>query len=388
MSPTSSTPASPALQTLRGGSTKNSKNKQVSFGSNDGKPLQCEYFFIGDEQICESSEVPEFVDCSLPSKQHAQLPQSDHVHVSLLPKPMNVLSHCVQEGLQDMIMSALRDRAAQILKEPGQPQERKKVLDKPQMAEARWKRLILAVMLIFKNMRNELVMDYLTQRQEIDLPDFEDDRKKRVKSQSADPTQWKVRMGIGKPLSRSVAQKSWQRDPDSCPHPEDQLWHRAGRGHFWYTCLGCGSRWERLQLPEDPAASSSSSTQIVKTPPRKSTQGYPKKLPAPRYRPDLGNYRINVKTQEEKGSPAMLTQGPIPPLPRRSMEEMTGLVPTRRSKSPTRSGQAQDPEQFLLMDPQEWEDAMMDYQEALDQQLESIHGPDFTERDRENFMDT
>eukprot|EP00913_Durusdinium_trenchii_P021790 g20473.t1 len=194
--------------------------------------------------------------------------------------------------------------------------ERKKVLDKPQMAEARWKRLVLAVMLIFKNMRNELVMEYLTQRQEIDLPDFEDDRKKHVKSQSADPTQWKVRMGIGKPLSRSVAQKSWQRDPDSCPHPEDQLRHRAGRGHFWYTCLGCGSRWERLQLPEDPAASSSSSTQIVKTPPRKSTQGYPKKLPAPRYRPDLGNYHINVKTQEEKGSPAMLTQGPIPPLPR------------------------------------------------------------------------
>ena len=70
------------------------------------------------------------------------------------------------------------------------------------------------------------------------------------------------------------------------------------------------------------------------------------------------------------------------------MEEMTGLVPTRRSKSPARSGQAQDPEQFLLMDPQEWEDAMMDYQEVLDQQLESIHGPDFTEHDRENFMDT
>ena len=133
-------------------------------------------------------------------------------------------------------------RAAQILKEPDQPQERKKILDKPQMAEARWKRLVLAVMLIFKNMRNELVMEYLTQRQEIDLPDFEDDRKKHVKSQSLDPTQWKVRMGIGKPLSRSVAQKSWQRDPDSCPHPEDQLRHRAGRGHFWYTCLGCGSR--------------------------------------------------------------------------------------------------------------------------------------------------
>ena len=184
--------------------------------------------------------MPEFVDCSLPSKQLAQLPQSDHVHVSLLPKPMNVFkSLCARRAPRHV---SFEGRAAQILKEPDQPQERKKILDKPQMAEARWKRLVLAVMLIFKNMRNELVMEYLTQRQEIDLPDFEDDRKKHVKSQSVDPTQWKVRMGIGKPLSRSVAQKSWQRDPDSCPHPEDQLRHRAGRGHFWYTCLGCGSR--------------------------------------------------------------------------------------------------------------------------------------------------
>ena len=36
MSSTSSTPASPALQALHGGSPKNSKNKQVSFGSDDG----------------------------------------------------------------------------------------------------------------------------------------------------------------------------------------------------------------------------------------------------------------------------------------------------------------------------------------------------------------
>ena len=255
------------------------------------------------------------------------------------------------------------------------------------MAETRWKRLVLAIFVLFKSMRTELTMEYLTRRQDIYELETEEDRKKHVKTKSADPTQWTLKMQIGKPLSRSVAQKTWAKDPDDCKHPEDQLRHRAGRGHFWYSCLGCGSRWERLSQPAE-ATSSSSSTQIVQPIEKKNNpQGYPKKLPAPRYRADLGDFHINVQLKEKETVP-QLTQGPIPPtVTRRGMEEMEGLVPVRRAKSPTARTGTPQPEMFMMMSKEEWEDAMMDYQEVVEEELQMVHGEHYTEHDREEFLD-
>ncbi|CAK9024323.1 Uncharacterized protein SCF082_LOCUS16580 [Durusdinium trenchii] len=288
----------------------------------------------------------------------------------------------------ELDMSALRNRAAQILKEPEpQPEKKKTPQDRTMMAETRWKRLVLAIFVLFKSMRTELTMEYLTRRQDIYELETEEDRKKHVKTKSADPAQWTLRMQIGKPLSRSVAQKTWAKDPDDCKHPEDQLRHRAGRGHFWYTCLGCGSRWERLSQPAE-ATSSSSSTQIVQPIEKKNNpQGYPKKLPAPRYRADLGDFHINVQLKEKETVP-QLTQGPIPPtVTRRGMEEMEGLVPVRRAKSPTARTGTPQPEMFMMMSKEEWEDAMMDYQEVVEEELQMVHGEHYTEHDREEFLD-
>ena len=59
----------------------------------------------------------------------------------------------------------------------------------------------------------------------------------------------KVRQNIGIPLTRSKAQQNWNREVDQCPHEAEYLRHRAGRRHFWFTCLQCGGRWERTELP-------------------------------------------------------------------------------------------------------------------------------------------
>ena len=109
-----------------------------------------------------------------------------------------------------------------------------------------------------------------------------------------------VRQGVGKPLTRSKTQKNWVHEPDVCPHVQEYLRHRAGRGHFSWTCLlRCGSRWERHQLEETTVGSSSSSHMVVEKPLKGS---YPEYLPPPRYRSDM-NKLVKVTAKEDDKIP-------------------------------------------------------------------------------------
>ena len=119
-----------------------------------------------------------------------------------------------------------------------------------------------------------------------------------------------IRRGIGQPLSRSVACKTWHAEPAVCAHSDDKLRQRAGRGHFWWTCLDCGSRWERLEAQQDrqinaPSSSShadeaaGSTVTVVNT---SSKVAYPKILPAPRYRPDLSDLKLKEEKSPEKST--------------------------------------------------------------------------------------
>ena len=74
-------------------------------------------------------------------------------------------------------------------------------------------------------------------------------------------------MAKGKALSRSTASK-FTLDPEVCPHAEEDLSNpRGGRGELkWFTCLKCGSRWERVEsstttksTESDPTSSPSTS---------------------------------------------------------------------------------------------------------------------------------
>ena len=119
-----------------------------------------------------------------------------------------------------------------------------------------------------------------------------------------------IRRGIGQPLSRSVACKTWHAEPAACAHSDDKLRQRAGRGHFWWTCLDCGSRWERLEAQQDrqinaPSSSShadeaaGSTVTVINT---SSKVAYPKILPAPRYRPDLSDLKLKEEKSPEKST--------------------------------------------------------------------------------------
>ena len=61
----------------------------------------------------------------------------------------------------------------------------------------------------------------------------------------------KVRRGIGQPFPRSKACKAWPKEPLDCAHEEDQLRQRGSKDSFWWTCLQCGRRWQRVEWEPD-----------------------------------------------------------------------------------------------------------------------------------------
>jgi hypothetical protein len=184
--------------------------------------------------------------------------------------------------------------------------------------------LVLALMMMMANTRHTMAMENLIKKP-IQVPDEEDETvtKKKDSRKAKDPKA-PIRRAIGQPLPRSQAQKQWNREVETCIHEEEYIRHRAGKGHFWFTCLQCGGRWERLQAP------SSSSTQVVTT--TAAPESFPSYLPPPRSRPDLKTQKVTVQ---------QMSQGKVPRESRgrtyekMGQERMTGLVPTRRAKTPT-----------------------------------------------------
>ena len=72
-------------------------------------------------------------------------------------------------------------------------------------------------------------------------------------------------MAKGKALSRSKTQK-WQMEPEDCPHTQMSN-PRGGRGEtFWWTCLQCGSRWERVHSESSGSAPTEPAPKAAATP--------------------------------------------------------------------------------------------------------------------------
>ncbi|CAL1162757.1 unnamed protein product [Cladocopium goreaui] len=147
-----------------------------------------------------------------------------------------------------------------------------------------WKRMTLIILNMIIHANQEHVVHYLTNRNaELMLQDQER-LAQRVSAKVKGKNQNKVRRGIGRPLTRSTAWKTWRFEPSKCPHEEDQLRQRAGGGHHWWTCLACGARWERLESAADVMENAKLNQ------PKGSAS--PQILPAPRYRPDLSHLEL------------------------------------------------------------------------------------------------
>ena len=57
--------------------------------------------------------------------------------------------------------------------------------------------------------------------------------------------------GIGQPLQRSTADRTWNRLPCQCKHPADKMKKTGGTNKFMgWLCMECGSRWKRLPTPD------------------------------------------------------------------------------------------------------------------------------------------
>ncbi|CAL1141018.1 unnamed protein product, partial [Cladocopium goreaui] len=156
----------------------------------------------------------------------------------------------------------------------------------------------------------------------------DEDQKDTKKDRKSKDPKSVVRQAIGKPLSRSKAQTAWNREVSECIHEEEYLRHRAGKGHFWYTCLQCGGRWERLQ------SQASSSTQVIET--TVPAENFPKFLPAPRSRPDLKTQKVTInQLPKAKAVTSKPSESRGRTLQKQGSEKMIGLMPVQRSKTPT-----------------------------------------------------
>lgn len=178
----------------------------------------------------------------------------------------------------------------------------------PEKLVSYWRRMVMMVMRVYMDVLMQSAMDYLMSRnQPIKNAKSKDKKGNGSKDRSkAAANQGKVRRGIGNPLPRSRAHVQWNFEPKDCVHDEDRLRQRGAKDSFWWTCLDCGARWERVEwapdkkVNEGKAMSSTdgaqeemeemaTSTQVILT---NSTIAYPEKLPPPKSRPELNSLVI------------------------------------------------------------------------------------------------
>ena len=122
----------------------------------------------------------------------------------------------------------------------------------------RWRRLTIMVGLVDMHASSGSIMSHLElMRDRI----AEDARRAYEKAAGAKATVTKKTVrghhnmsnkeatAVGKPLPRSTT-GSWIYDPELCTHA--RLEPRGNKNLLWFTCLKCGSRWERV-FPTAPA---------------------------------------------------------------------------------------------------------------------------------------
>ncbi|CAK8990659.1 Integrase catalytic domain-containing protein, partial [Durusdinium trenchii] len=158
---------------------------------------------------------------------------------------------------------------------------------------AAWRRMAqLTINMILTTIRQSAT-DYLLNRHRYELAEPVKESAQKAPKQIGDG---RIRRGIGQPLRRSTACKTWHCEPSDCAHPEDQLRQRGSKNFYWWTCLDCGSRWARVEWAADAAVNSGA--QSSTDPPTavelvtKSLMSYPAKLPPPKHRSDLPTLTI------------------------------------------------------------------------------------------------
>ena len=144
--------------------------------------------------------------------------------------------------------------------------------------------MVALIFTMMESVQKQLVLDHVLNRNRR----IEDEPVPRAKtSTSKASAKSKLRRSIGRQLARSTASKNWSSDPSTCVHDADQLRQRGTKDFFWWTCLACGSRWERLEWSGDavnPSENASSSSVIVSS---RAKTAYPSVLPPPKGRKDL-----------------------------------------------------------------------------------------------------
>ena len=200
---------------------------------------------------------------------------------------------------------------------------------------AAWKRLVRTLLFMLATARQQMMLDYIVKRE---------DEPANQPSSSTTPVKKKkdknlpVNQGLGRPLPRSKAQAKFCREPEECNHRSDALRCRANSKATWWTCLDCGSRWQRPA--EDPKTTRSTTFEVdEKAAKIKNRQGqeFPRYLPAPRGRLQQGYRQVEV---DPTGKPKTITQphqqteetASSPPKPTRTEAQ---LPPSATARSPT-----------------------------------------------------
>ncbi|CAK9075796.1 Uncharacterized protein SCF082_LOCUS36656 [Durusdinium trenchii] len=319
------------------------------------------------------------------------------VHDRQLPFWLDEWKHRLAFLHRSTIAITMQSRILEcIVKEEQQEAKVKKESKKPLLSTQQrvnaWQRMVRMILWMIGNANVEYAANYLMTRHSISELQHEADEREKARLELERQKAQKARMirrGIGQPLSRSVACKTWHAEPAACAHSDDKLRQRAGRGHFWWTCLDCGSRWERLEAQQDrqinaPSSSShadeaaGSTVTVINT---SSKVAYPKILPAPRYRPDLSDLKLKEEKSPEKSTwprhvtvremmmiaanqppeepSPMKTPGPIPAgsvkeeprTPRR--RQSSGVRPMQERARQKRSEHSPPPEQFEICSSEE-----------------------------------
>lgn len=142
-----------------------------------------------------------------------------------------------------------------------------------------WRRLVLQLLVVSQAARFQEVLtglDYMNDRKKKQLQDRLDAAPSDRKKEKGRPTTSRVTTpgAKGKILapSRSATAKARLR-PEDCPHAEDRVVPRGGH-LLWFTCLDCGTRWERLegdssiQVATAPALPAEDHERVTATPPK------------------------------------------------------------------------------------------------------------------------
>ena len=193
-------------------------------------------------------------------------------------------------------MSSLRQRADQLV---ANEMRRNEILPKKKLGTAKvemaWKRITARILMMLATARQQMVVD------EFYLQDQIEDNQKEKASSSHQTTQkprtkktTNVSQGIGQPLARSKAHKTFALEPSACQHPPDKLRCRANSVSQWWTCTLCGSRWQRNDavdvIPDRLPPTSENEPKIAGS----RGQEFPKFLPAPRSRPHQGDKMVEL----------------------------------------------------------------------------------------------